>query len=239
MRPIEYIGAAPMKRKRRSSLGGWLLVAFAIVLGGFFLRPLIPFLRAQTDLTSPANVREAITTLESDGDFGSRLAAAALERTQAQVNYDGSYFKIGFPNGDIAPSRGKAEDLIVRAYRSLDIDLQVRVHADIKENFYSYPQIFGSKEPDTNIDHRRVQNLQRFFTRKGQVLGVSQDPEDYSFGDIVIWQLLDGNKHIGIVVPGPGAKKTEKWVVHNIGDGPEWEKKLFDYTIKGHYRYSE
>ena len=81
MRPIEYIGAAPVKKKRRSSFGGWLLVAFAVALGGFFLRPLIPFLRAQTELTSPANVRESITTLESDGDFGSRLAAAALERT--------------------------------------------------------------------------------------------------------------------------------------------------------------
>ena len=62
MRPIEYIGAAPMKKKRRSSLGGWLLVAFALALGGFFLRPLIPFLRAQTDLTSSANVREAPDT---------------------------------------------------------------------------------------------------------------------------------------------------------------------------------
>lgn len=36
MRPIEYIGAAPMKKKRRSSFGGWLLVAFAVALGGFF-----------------------------------------------------------------------------------------------------------------------------------------------------------------------------------------------------------
>jgi len=129
--------------------------------------------------------------------------------------------------------------LIVRAYRVEGIDLQIDVHTDIKENFYSYPQIFGSKGPDTNIDHRRVQNLQRFFTRKGQVLAVTQDAEDYSFGDIVIWQLLDGNKHIGIVVPGPGAKKTEKWVVHNIGNGPEWEKKLFDYSLKGHYRYGD
>jgi len=239
MRPIEYIGAAPMKKKRRSSLGGWLLMAFAVVLGGVFLRPFIPFLKAQTDLTSPANVREAMESLRSDGDFGSRLAASALERTQTKVSYDGSYFKIDFPNGDIASERGKSEDLIVRAYRVEGIDLQIDVHTDIKENFYSYPQIFGSKGPDTNIDHRRVQNLQRFFTRKGQVLAVTQDAEDYSFGDIVIWQLLDGNKHIGIVVPGPGAKKTEKWVVHNIGNGPEWEKKLFDYSLKGHYRYGD
>jgi len=228
-----------MKKKRRSSLGGWLLMAFAVVLGGVFLRPFIPFLKAQTDLTSPANVREAMESLRSDGDFGSRLAASALERTQTKVSYDGSYFKIDFPNGDIASERGKSEDLIVRAYRVEGIDLQIDVHTDIKENFYSYPQIFGSKGPDTNIDHRRVQNLQRFFTRKGQVLAVTQDAEDYSFGDIVIWQLLDGNKHIGIVVPGPGAKKTEKWVVHNIGNGPEWEKKLFDYSLKGHYRYGD
>lgn len=237
MKPIEYIGAAPMKKKRRSSLGGWLLVAFAVVLGGFFLRPLIPFLKAQTDLTSPANVREAIVSLEADGDFGSKLAAAALERTQLQINFDNIYYQIDFPEGDIAPDRGKAEDLIVRAYRAVGIDLQVEVHTDIRENFYSYPQIFGAKGPDTNVDHRRVQNLQRFFTREGQALAVTQDEGDYSFGDLVIWQLLDGNKHIGIVVPGPGAKKTEKWVVHNIGNGPEWEKKLFDYTIKGHYRY--
>ena len=204
-------------------------MAFALALGGFFVRPLIPFLKAQTELTSPANVREAINSLRSDGDFGS----------QSKVNFDNVYYQIEFPGGDIASDRGKAEDVIVRAYRAVGVDLQVDLHADIKENFFSYPQIFGAKEPDTNIDHRRVQNLQRFFSRKGQALAVSQEEEDYGFGDIVVWQLLDGNKHIGIVVPGPGAKKTEKWVVHNIGEGPVWERKLFDYTIKGHYRYGE
>lgn len=228
-----------MKKKRRSSLGGWILVAFAVLLGGFFLRPLIPFLKAQSDLTSSANVEEAIHSLEADGDFGSKLAAAALDRTQLTVNFDEAYYKIEFPGGDISSDRGKSEDLIVRAYRKVGIDLQVEVNTDITRNFYSYPQIFGSKEPDRSIDHRRVQNLQRFFSRQGQDLGVTQDEMDYRFGDIVIWQLLDGNKHVGIVVPGPGAKKTEKWVVHNIGNGPEWEDKLFDYPIKGHFRYGQ
>jgi uncharacterized protein YijF (DUF1287 family) len=239
MKPIEYVGAAPMKKKRRSSLGGWLLVTFALVLGVFFLHPLIPFLRAQQELTSDANVREAVADLRSDGDFSSRLAAAALERTQSKVSYDGSYFKIDFPEGDISGDRGKAEDLIVRAFRAVDIDLQVDVHADIKENFHSYPQIFNSKGPDTNIDHRRVQNLQRFFIRKGKSLAVTTDPGDYRVGDVVVWQLLDGNKHVGVVVPGPGALKTDKWIAHNIGNGPEWENKLFDYRLDGHYRYGE
>jgi uncharacterized protein YijF (DUF1287 family) len=239
MRPIEYIGAAPVKKKKKSSLGGWILVAFALGLGGFFLRPLIPFLRAQTELTSEANVTEAISSLRADGDFGSRLAAAALERTQAKVDFDNVYYQIDFPNGDIALDRGKAEDLVVRAYRGVGIDLQVEVHADIKENFFAYPQIFGAKGPDTNIDHRRVQNLQRFLARKGEVLEVTQEDGDYRFGDLVIWQLPGGSKHIGIVVPGPGAKKSEKWVVHNNRKGPQWEDKLFDYTIKGHFRFGE
>jgi len=239
MKPIEYIGAAPMKKQRRSSLGGWLLVGFALIVGGFFVRPLIPYLQAQQNLTSDANVREAIRDLHADGNFSALLAAAALERSQSEIKFDGSYFKIDFPNGDIASDRGKAEDLIVRAYRTVGIDLQVDLHEDIKENFYSYPQLYQAKGPDTNIDHRRVKNLQRFFYRKGQALAKTLDGQDYSVGDIVIWNLLDGGKHIGIVVPGPGAKKTEPWVVHNIGNGPVWEDKLFDYPIDGHYRYGK
>jgi len=239
MKPIEYVGAAPMKKKRRSSLGGWLLVGFALIIGGIFVRPLIPYLQAQQNLTSDANVREAVSGLQSNGDFRSLLAAAALERTQNDVSFDGSYFQIDFPGGDIRSDRGKAEDLIVRAYRTVGTDLQVEVHEDIKVNFHSYPQVFHSKGPDTNIDHRRVKNLQRFFSRKGQSLAKTLDAGDYTTGDIVVWKLLDGGKHIGIVVPGPGAKKTEPWVVHNIGNGPVWEDKLFDYPIDGHYRYEK
>ncbi len=228
-----------MKQKRRSTLGGWLLVAFAVAIAGIFLKPLIPFLRAQQDLTSDANVNEAVSSLQSDGDFGSRLAAAALQRTQVDVTFDRAYYQIDFPGGDIAPERGKAEDLIVRAYRAIGVDLQLELHEDIKQNFYAYPQLWDTTKPDTNVDHRRVQNLQRFFSRKGQPLAMTQDSEDFGVGDIVIWQLLNGGKHVGIVVPGPGAKKSERWVVHNIGNGPVWEAALFDYTIDGHYRFSK
>ena len=68
---------------------------------------------------------------------------------------------------------------------------------------------------------------------------MTTDPGDYRVGDVVVWQLLDGNKHVGVVVPGPGALKTDKWIAHNIGNGPEWENKLFDYRLDGHYRYGE
>ncbi len=60
---------------------------------------------------------------------------------------------------------------------------------------------------------------------------------------MVTWKLPYGaaeqaGSHIGIVVPGPGARGNEKWVVHNIGSGPEWEDKLFDYEIVGHFRFA-
>ncbi|MDA7882446.1 DUF1287 domain-containing protein [Akkermansiaceae bacterium] len=239
MRPIEYIGAAPVKKKRRSSFGGWLLVAFALSLGGVFLRPLIPFLKAQQELTSDANVLEAIELLESDGDFGSRLAAAALKRTQSKVTYDAAYYKIDFPNGDVPSDKGVCTDVVIRSYRSLGIDLQELVHADLKANFRAYPQLWKAKGPDTNIDHRRVPNLQRFFSRNGQALAMTTEESDYAVGDVVSWRLVNGQTHTGVVVPGPGARKSEKWIVHNIGGGPVWEDKLFDYKIIGHYRYGK
>ena len=237
MRPIEYVGAAPMKKKRRSSLGGLLLVAFALTVGGFFVYPLIPYLRAQDGLTSNENVLKAMNSLRSNGDSGSLLAVAALKRTQFDVNYDGSYYKIDFPNGDVRSDRGQAEDVIVRAYRDLNVDLQLELHEDISANFRSYPQVFGQKEADTNIDHRRVKNLQRFFSRNGESLPVTDQEADYEFGDVVVWRLLGGSKHIGIVVPGPGDLSEERWVVHHMRSGPVWEKGLFDYPIDGRYRY--
>ncbi|MGJ8697850.1 MAG: DUF1287 domain-containing protein [Verrucomicrobiaceae bacterium] len=239
--PIEYVGAAPMKKKRRNPLGGWLLVAFALILGGVFLRPLLPFLQAQQDLTSAGNLTEALENLESDGRFGSLLAAQALLRTKAELTYDEAYYTIDFPNGDVPADKGNRADVVVRAYRGVGIDLQEEVNEDMTKNFRLYPQIYRRKGADSNIDHRLVNNLERFFSRKGESYPVSnnEDPLDYNVGDIVIWRLADAQKHIGIVVPGPGAKKTEKWIVHNMIGSPVWEDRLLDYKIIGHYRYAK
>ncbi|MGC6426385.1 MAG: DUF1287 domain-containing protein [Akkermansiaceae bacterium] len=236
---IEYVGATPVRRKRRNPLGGWLLIIFAVAASAVFLRPLFPFLQAQQKLTSTSNLNEVIQMLESEGSFADRLAASALERTKETVAFDNSYYEIKFPGGDINDQKGNRADLIVRAYRGVGIDLQEEVHTDMSSNFRRYPQIFRRKEADPNIDHRLVQNLDCFFSRNGDSLAVTSDPLDYSVGDIVIWRLIDGSKHIGMVVPGPGAKQSEKWVVHNMNKGPVWEDRLFDYLHVGHYRYSK
>ncbi len=105
--------------------------------------------------------------------FSRKLSEAALARTDCEVRYDGSYKRIGYPGGDVPSGTGVCTDVLIRSYRVLGIDLQKDLHLDLKNNFSEYPDIWGLKNPDTNIDHRRVPNLRVFFSRKGIVLPVT------------------------------------------------------------------
>lgn len=171
-------------------------------------------------------------------DFYSKLSTAALSIVNPNVRYDADYTKIAYPNGDVAKDRGVCTDVVIRSYRKLGIDLQKEVHEDMAANFSKYPKSWGLQGTDTNIDHRRVPNLEVFFSRKGKSLPVSKNPADYKPGDIVSWRLPSGRPHIGIVVDKKGAGGRYK-MVHNIGYGQALEDCLFEYTINGHYRYQK
>ena len=167
------------------------------------------------------------------------LAAAAMARTHHTVRYDGSYVAIPYPGGDVASNTGVCTDVIIRAYRTLGVDLQQLVHEDMAAHFDSYPsrRIWGLSAPDPNIDHRRVPNLQTFFRRHGTELPASRSAADYAPGDIVTW-LLPGNlPHIGIVAAFHHPDSGNPMIVHNIGAGPRLEDRLFDYPITGHFRF--
>lgn len=235
---IEYIGPRPEKPQRKgpSFFGGWFLLLIAGTIVFFFGKPLFPFLKAQQETATVARADELIAQLAPSASFGERLAAAALQRTKAHVTFDPSYYKIPFPAGDIPSDRGYGPDVVVRSFRAVGVDLQEVVHEDMSANFKLYPQLYPERESDPNIDHRRVPNLQRFFSRIGESLPGSRDVMDYSIGDIVIWQV-GRDRHIGIVVPGPGQRAEERWVVHNLNAGPVWEDSLFDFEVVGHYRY--
>ncbi len=170
--------------------------------------------------------------------FYERLSDAALSLTKDQVRYDPSYVNIKYPNGDVPAHTGVCTDVIIRAYRKLGIDLQKEVHEDMRANFSKYPKNWGLKSTDTNIDHRRVPNLQTFFTRHGQKLTITKNGSDYKPGDIVTWMLNGNLPHIGIVVNKKGTSGNYM-IVHNIGGGQNLEDCLFDYTIDGHYRYKK
>ncbi|BBA34366.1 putative uncharacterized protein [Methylocaldum marinum] len=168
-----------------------------------------------------------------------RLVAAALERTTHKVVYDGRYFRIPYPGGDVPERVGVCTDVVIRSYRALGIDLQVLVHKDMASNFSAYPskKLWSLKRPDPNIDHRRVPNLQVFFARHGQQLPISDQTQAYRPGDLVTWMLPGNLPHIGIVTDKTAPAETRPLVVHNIGQGPKLEDILFAYPITGHYRY--
>ena len=167
------------------------------------------------------------------------LAEAAKERTQYDITYDGSYYQIGYPNGDVASDIGVCTDVIIRSYRKLGVDLQVLVHEDMRDNFSAYPskRIWGLTRTDRNIDHRRVPNLQMFFQRHGVEIPISNDGHNFKSGDIVTWMLPGNLPHIGIVADDLSTDKRRPLIVHNIGGGVVLEDMLFDYPITGHYRF--
>ncbi|MFN8355042.1 MAG: DUF1287 domain-containing protein [Spirosomataceae bacterium] len=169
--------------------------------------------------------------------FSNRLAEAAVSLTKTKVQYDPTYFNISYPMGDVPPNKGVCTDVVVRAYRKVGIDLQVKVHEDMQKHFKLYPPKWGLSHTDTNIDHRRVPNLMTFFARHGTIKSKSQQPTDYQPGDVVAWQLDNTLTHIGIVSNQKSNDGQRYLMAHNIGRGQELEDCLFSFKIIGHYHY--
>lgn len=147
-------------------------------------------------------------------------------------SYDPAYTQLAYPMGDVPLSKGVCTDVVIRALRQQGIDLQKNVHEDMRRHFASYPQKWGLKRPDKNIDHRRVPNLMRYFERQGYQVSDKR----YVAGDIVTWDLNGkGLTHIGIVSSRYSASVTPL-IIHNIGAGTQEEDILYRYKIIGHYR---
>ena len=172
--------------------------------------------------------------------FEEKLSDAAISIIDASVVYTPNYVSIKYPNGDVPAKTGVCTDVIIRSYRKLGIDLQKVVHEDMKANFSKYPNLrkWGLKTCDTNIDHRRVPNLEIFFERKGTKLIVTQNAKDYKTGEIVTWMIGNKYPHIGIITNRKSNDGKRPLIVHNVGRGQVLEDCLFNYEIVGHFKYS-
>jgi uncharacterized protein YijF (DUF1287 family) len=174
--------------------------------------------------------------MPEDGSLASRLVHAALDRTHQVVRYDPAYVRLDYPGGDVPDGTGVCTDEVIRSYRKLGFDLQKLVHEDMKRHFSAYPKHWGLAAPDKNIDHRRVPNLRVFFKRQGASLPVTPNGSDYLPGDLITCTVAGKLPHIALVVPAPDGGPTP-WIVHNIGQGPQCENRLFEFPLTGHYRW--
>ncbi len=178
---------------------------------------------------------------------GARAEVARKVTYDIMMGYHSTRFKDGkdmgrriFPGGDIDPTLGVCTDLVIRALRHAGYDLQALVRADRR----AAPKKYQGRRADTNIDHRRVPNLQSFLRRNGQTLTTattSKTYADWQAGDIVIWNL-DGKgrvDHIGIISDRRDPDTQRPWIIHNYpSPGYTVEKDLLTaWPIAGHYRY--
>ncbi len=167
-----------------------------------------------------------------------QLVKDARSQIGQTLTYDPAYTRLSYPMGDVPIQKGVCTDVVIRALRKQNIDLQKVIHEDMKRNFKAYPQLWGLKNTDRNIDHRRVPNIAKYMTRQGY--SVQKSPFKtvlFEAGDIVTWDLGRGLVHIGIV------SDRKSWaqvplIIHNIGRGTQEENILLQYKITGHYRIS-
>jgi uncharacterized protein len=166
------------------------------------------------------------------------LIAAARKQVGVTLSYDPSYSRLAFPNGDVPRSKGVCTDVVIRAYRdALGIDLQALVNADMRIAFSAYPKRWGLSRPDSNIDHRRVPNLQTFLTRKGAALPLPDTVADWNPGDVFTSIVGGSLPHIGIVSNRRSALTGRPLVIHNIGRGAREEDILFAQRLTARYRW--
>jgi uncharacterized protein YijF (DUF1287 family) len=162
----------------------------------------------------------AKTSAQEVPSLGARIVAAARQQIGVTTGYDPAYVALSYPGGDIPLRTGVCSDVVVRALRQVGLDLQMEAHEDMSKHFSAYPQKWGLRRPDKNIDHRRVPNLMRYFERNQISMEEKLTlPDSYRPGDIVAWDLGSGVLH--------------------IGSGTQEEDILLRHRVIGHYRVKD
>ena len=193
--------------------------------------------RTRPQLRPPEQQTEVHALAQNSSPALKAIIDGAVDQIGKTTSYDPSYQKLDYPNGDVPIETGVCSDVIIRAFRKGNIDLQKDVHEDMKANFSAYPTRWGLKGPDTNIDHRRVPNLETYFARKGKAQAITNRSDEFQPGDLVTWDMGTGQDHIGIVT-NVWYKPSQRYlIVHNIGNGTRMEDVLFAWKMTGHYRY--
>ena len=155
-------------------------IVLSIVLSILLITTAVFFARHHNSISSITTdfFQQEITEPEGPSP---QIVQSARNQIGKTLRYDPAYTKLTYPMGDVPMEKGVCTDVVIRALRDQNIDLQELVHQDMSRNFSVYPKRWGLKQPDTNIDHRRVPNLMTYFTRQGWAV---QDT-NYQAGDIV------------------------------------------------------
>jgi len=185
---------------------------------------------AATKGTSEPNIECVLSPVDynqNGKDDYTDFVLGARRDAENHPTYDGRYYENGYPPDNI----GVCADVIWRAFREAGYSLRDMVDKDIAARPSAYVKI---TKPDSNIDFRRVYNLQVFFEK--HAISLTNDinkVEEWQPGDIVIF---GNNTHIGIV----SDKRNENgrpYIIHNGGQEEREEDYLGREFVAFHYRF--
>ncbi|MFM9873854.1 MAG: DUF1287 domain-containing protein [Fimbriimonadaceae bacterium] len=162
------------------------------------------------------------------------IVKAAREQLINPARYSGAYYKIDYPMGDVPANRGACTDVIIRALRKVNIDLQQKIQEDADKQIY--PKLLLGR--DRNIDHRRCPNQIQYFSSHASSFPTDSDQtvkNNIQPGDIIFWKLKDGKDHVGIAsdILSPSGHPL---IIHNIGPTVTEADVLFAWKIVAHFR---
>jgi len=153
-----------------------------------------------------------------------------------------------YDGGDPPENLALCTDIIARAFKDAGFSIRDLVDSDIAKNFSEYPlkEIWNQTVTDSNIDYRRIQNLEIFFRRNSQILVTVFNPADIDNlnqwlpGDIVFFDM-DGDSYsdnVGILSDVTTKDGTPKVIYNYINPGYTYEENILGKEkIIGHYRY--
>lgn len=181
----------------------------------------------------PNPVPETQTSLTTQKSINP-IVQAAREQLTNPASYSGAYYKINYPMGDVPANRGACTDVIIRALRKVNIDLQKEIQEDADKHVY--PKLILGR--DRNIDHRRCPNQIQYFSRHSKSFPVDSDQtvrNNIQPGDIIFWKLPADKDHVGIA----SDKLTpagHPYIIHNIGPRVSEHDVLFAWKVIAHFR---
>lgn len=177
------------------------------------------------------NISQVAVLTDADGDGTddqTDILNSALEYIRTKPVYKSRYYTGGYP----ADSYGVCTDVVAFALRGAGYDLRQLIAEDIR----AHPDKYAVKQPDPDIDFRRVPNLSVFFA--GNAVSLTTDVKDleaWQGGDIILFQ-----KHIGIVSDRRNADGIPYVIHHNSPWQRRYEEDILGKRsdITGHYRMS-
>ena len=157
---------------------------------------------------------------DHDGIFDTLdLYRGAIKTAINGADYQEGYERLKYPMGDISREIGVCTDVVVRAYRNAGWDLQKLIYTDMLKRPTSYG--LRGKNPNRNIDHRRVRRLIVFFKKYFKPLPVKfnanqKGEEVWLPGDLIFMDTLDKGRptHVGLVSARAGSD-GEPMIINN------------------------